>query len=126
MGLWSSLGSLAKSWENLLAGESGIRLHQPFLELSPRPLGLIDPTPAQFSNLTQQVVAAALKDAGLVAPLPDCGVVVGSSRGCQGEWEKLTRGRGEVGTRGKKGWLETLPTKVRSRLLIKSVLPHQC
>ncbi|PSO98927.1 MAG: 3-oxoacyl-ACP synthase [Cyanobacteria bacterium QS_9_48_30] len=111
MGFWSSLGSLAKSWENLLAGESGIRLHQPFLELSPRPLGLIDPTPAQFSNLTQQVVAAALKDAGLVAPLPDCGVVVGSSRGCQGEWEKLTRGRGEVGTRGKKGWLETLPNQ---------------
>jgi 3-oxoacyl-[acyl-carrier-protein] synthase II len=33
----------------------------------------------------------ALEDAGLVSPLPDCGVVIGSSRSYQASWEKLAR-----------------------------------
>ncbi|MGK7872451.1 MAG: beta-ketoacyl-ACP synthase [Xenococcaceae cyanobacterium] len=89
IGLVCTLGSLPRSWQGLLAGESGIRLHQPFRELSPRPLGLIEKTPVQLSHLTQLVVAAAVEDAQLVTPLPDCGVVIGSSRGCQALWEQL-------------------------------------
>ncbi len=41
IGLVSALGSLENSWKGLLSGESGIRQHQPFLELEPRPLALI-------------------------------------------------------------------------------------
>ena len=50
IGLISSLGSLPQSWQSLIAGESGIGIHQPFPELSPRPLGLIDQTPASLKK----------------------------------------------------------------------------
>jgi len=40
--------------------------------------------PAELTTLTQLVVASALKDAVLVPPLPDCGVVMGRSH--QGRW----------------------------------------
>ena len=90
IGLISCLGSLRKTWEQLLAGKSGIKLQQPFRELPARPLGLIASQPASLSPLTQTIVAAALKDAQLQPPLPDCGVVIGSSRGCQGDWERLS------------------------------------
>ena len=89
IGLNCCLGSRQTSWQHLLAGESGLKWHQPFLELSPRLLGMIDKQPIPLSVLTQQVVASALQDAGLVTPLPDCGVVIGSSRSCQGVWEQL-------------------------------------
>jgi len=110
IGLHCALGSLLTSWQRLLAGESGLRSHQPFPELSPRLLGLIDKEPVQLSSLTQQVVASALQDAGLVTPLPDCGVVMGSSRSCQGLWEQLAlkmsrEGQGEIGL---EYWLDTL------------------
>ncbi|PSB03589.1 3-oxoacyl-ACP synthase, partial [filamentous cyanobacterium Phorm 46] len=41
IGLVSALGTLEKSWTRLLAGDSGIRQHQPFLEIEPQPLALI-------------------------------------------------------------------------------------
>lgn len=92
IGLISSLGaSLEDSWQSLLAGKFGICLSQPFLELDAFPLGLIGQEPANLKILTQQVVTAALQDAGLVAPLPDCAVVIGSSRSYQGAWESLAR-----------------------------------
>ena len=110
IGLISALGNnLEDSWRRLVAGESGIKLHQPFLELQSLPLGLISDRPAQLKNLTQQVVTSALQDASLVPPLPDCGVVIGSSRSYQAEWEKMarwmygdeeTRGQGDKVTRG--------------------------
>ena len=111
IGLKCSLGSLATSWERLLGGETGIKLHQPFGELLPRPLGLIASVPAQLTALTQQVVAAALEDAGLTTPLPDCGVVVGSSRGCQAVWEQLAAGCTDViyNVCTTAQWLDTLP-----------------
>ncbi|MEH2351058.1 MAG: beta-ketoacyl-ACP synthase [Nostoc sp.] len=92
IGLISALGgSLEDSWQNLLAGKSGIRLHQPFPELKPLPLGLIAQQPSELTMLTQMVVASALQDAGLVPPLADCAVVIGSSRSYQASWERLAR-----------------------------------
>ena len=119
IGLICSLGSLAKSWQSLLAGNSGIGVHQPFRELLPRPLGLIEETPVQLGYLNQFAVAAALEDAGLTTPLPDCGVAIGSSRGCQALWEQLA-GQMNVSSLNPKpytshpnvkieDWLETLP-----------------
>jgi 3-oxoacyl-[acyl-carrier-protein] synthase II len=92
IGLVSALGgSLEDSWQNLLAGKSGIRLHQPFPELKPLPLGLIAQQPSELAMLTQMVVFSALQDAGLVPPLADCAVVIGSSRSYQASWERLAR-----------------------------------
>ncbi|MEH2295975.1 beta-ketoacyl-ACP synthase [Nostoc sp.] len=127
IGLISALGgSLEQSWRNLIAGKSGIRLHQPFPELKPLPLGLIDQQPSELTMLTQMVVASALQDAGLVAPLADCTVVIGSSRSYQASWEMLARqmyeklhpqgdgawgmGHGEESSMSSfKNWLDTLP-----------------
>jgi 3-oxoacyl-[acyl-carrier-protein] synthase II len=92
IGLISALGnSLEESWQSLLSLKTGIKLHQPFSELGKIPLGLIDQQPADLSILTKQVVNDALQDAKLVAPLPDCAVVIGSSRGYQGSWEQFAR-----------------------------------
>lgn len=127
IGLVCSLGkSLEDSWQQLTAGYSGIKFYQPFPELEPLPLGLIERQPAQVRILTQQVVASALRDAGLVTPLPNCGVVIGSSRSHQASWEKMARYREDVKMgKGKETenfsellrlrcfppsfWLETLP-----------------
>ncbi|MFN6561538.1 MAG: beta-ketoacyl-ACP synthase [Nostoc sp. ChiSLP01] len=92
IGLVSALGgSLEESWQNLLAGKSGIRLLQPFPELRPFPIGLIGQKPTDLAMLTQLVVTSALQDAGLVSPLADCAVVIGSSRSHQASWEVLAR-----------------------------------
>ena len=92
IGLVCALGdSLQDSWLRLLEGKSGIFAHQPFPEQPPRPLALIGSKPAHLPSLTPQVVAAALRDAGLQPPLIDCGVVLGSSRGHQAQWAMLAR-----------------------------------
>ena len=112
IGLLCSLGSADRSWQLLVKGESGIRQHQPFQELSPFPLGLIEQTPIKLNYLLQQVVAAALKDARLQTPLPSCGVVIGSSRSYQGVWEQLAaqrKGNLSQFSSSPFNWLETLP-----------------
>ncbi|MCL1468149.1 beta-ketoacyl-ACP synthase [Argonema galeatum] len=91
IGLISCLGSLETSWRHLIAGKSGIQIHQPFPELERFPLALIAKKPADFLTLTRLVVASAVQDAGLVVPLLDCGVAIGSSRSQQALWEKLAR-----------------------------------
>lgn len=108
IGLLSSLGSLSSSWQKLLGGKSGIRYHQPFPELPTYPLGLIGDRPIQLNDLTQIVVKDAMLDAGLTPPLPDCGVVIGSSRGCQANWEDCL-----------------LNTQAQSHLDWLNILPHQ-
>ncbi|MEA5579110.1 beta-ketoacyl-ACP synthase [Anabaena sp. UHCC 0451] len=114
IGLVSALGnSLEDSWQNLLALKTGIKLHQPFPELGIIPLALIGQHPSDLSNLTQIIVNHALEDAELVAPLPDCAVVIGSSRGYQGSWEKLARQMYGKSTNPEllnlDNWLYTLP-----------------
>ncbi|NQE37935.1 beta-ketoacyl-ACP synthase [Microcoleus asticus] len=96
IGLVSGLGTLETGWKRLLSGESGIARHQPFLELERRPLALIGKKPADLITLIRQVLADALQDANLTLPLPDCGIAIGSSRGCQANLELLAReGRGK-------------------------------
>lgn len=104
IGLISALGRLNLSWCRLLQGESGIQQHQPFTDLRSRPLALVGQVPLDVATLTALVVADALEDAGLALPLSDCGVVIGSSRGCQGSWEQLLmRGRSSVASVPDKG-----------------------
>lgn len=91
MGGVSALGTLEQTWKRLLAGETGIHSQQPFSELPAQPLALIHSTPASVELLVTQVVQAALQDANLPNGLPDCGVVVGSSRGNQARWEQVAR-----------------------------------
>ncbi|HEY9747464.1 MAG TPA: beta-ketoacyl-ACP synthase [Allocoleopsis sp.] len=114
IGLVSALGgTLQTSWEQLLASQSGIALRQPFPELAPRPLAMLGKYPATLDGLTQQVVAAALEDAGLVSPLTNCGIVIGSSRSYQSQWELQVRQRLQAPTLPGDPialpWLETLP-----------------
>lgn len=106
IGLRSCLGNLKQTWETILQGQSGIKFHQPFPEFPPYPLGLIANQPISLPHLTQLTVTDALTDAQLTAPLPDCGVVIGSSRGCQGIWEKFAKSEPELDL---SNWLETLP-----------------
>ncbi|MGB6167029.1 MAG: beta-ketoacyl-ACP synthase, partial [Geitlerinemataceae cyanobacterium] len=80
IGLASALGNLETSWQRLLSGKSGLQLRQPFPELPRLPLAMLDEFPSDFLKLVERVVTAALQDAGLTPPLPDCGVVIGSSR----------------------------------------------
>ena len=143
IGLQSCLGSLKQSWANILAGKSGIKLQQPFSELPSYPLGLIGELPCNISSLTKLVVSAAITDANLKLPLTECGVAIGSSRGCQGIWEQLIEERGtrreEQGTRNEErgtrreeeiffafgNWLDTLPhqSAVTAARLIQTTAP---
>lgn len=91
IGLISALGNLNQSWAKLLKGKSAIELHQTFAELPPLPLGLIHSQPFDLTRLTKQVVETAIKSSGLTLPLPECGVVIGSSRGYQGMLENLAK-----------------------------------
>ncbi len=89
IGFRSALGDLANTWQGSIADRSKIELRQPFADLSPLPLALIDrQSPQDLQGLLQLVIAEAVTDAGLNLPLPDCGVTIGSSRSYQGEWEK--------------------------------------
>jgi 3-oxoacyl-[acyl-carrier-protein] synthase II len=94
IGLVSALGDRDTTWRRLLAGDTAIQMCQPFgtghatVELPPLPLALVGLQPMDLETLTHRVVAEALADAGLQGPLPECGVVVGSSRGQQGQWEQ--------------------------------------
>lgn len=91
IGLISALGNLENTWQSLIAGESGIILRQLFTELPTFPIALIGKIPNNLTNITELVVTSALKDAGLLPPLINCGVVIGSSRSCQASWEELAR-----------------------------------
>ena len=105
IGLESCLGSLQATWSSILQGKSGIKPQQPFAELAVYPLGLVDAQPCKIDNLTQKILLAALKDAKIQVPLPECGVVIGSSRSCQATWEELVAQKNSYIP----NWLETLP-----------------
>jgi 3-oxoacyl-[acyl-carrier-protein] synthase II len=107
IGFRSALGDLASTWHSLLEGKSAIELIKPFANLSLLPLATIEKQPHNVIDLTRTVVTEALQDAGLGLPLPDCGVVIGSSRGCQAQWEKFASH--PTLQPDLTGWLETLP-----------------
>ena len=111
IGLISALGkSLKQSWQNLLIGNTGIQLHQPFPELGIIPLGLIGEQPAALSNLTEIIIASALQDAQLIPPLCDCAVVIGSSRSYQASYEIMARNiHNQLPELSLDNWLNTLP-----------------
>ncbi len=97
IGLRSALGNLSQTWQGLLAGRSGIQIHQPFAALPALPLGLLANCPAlDLRPLVQAIVADALTDAGLMLPLMDCGVVIGSSRGNQTLLEQMLSGKASI------------------------------
>jgi 3-oxoacyl-[acyl-carrier-protein] synthase II len=98
IGLLSALGNLESSWQHLINGKTAISQHQPFPELPSQPLALIGHSVTSLDRLIHQVVADALLDANLPLPLPDCGVVIGSSRSCQALWEQLARELGMKNT----------------------------
>lgn len=92
LGLVTALGpSRSTTWTALLAGQSALVAQQPFVELPGRPLALVGTAPAPLLSLLQPAVGEAIEEAGLIPPLPDCGVVIGSSRGFQGALEGVTR-----------------------------------
>jgi 3-oxoacyl-[acyl-carrier-protein] synthase II len=71
---------------------------------------MVNKNPVAVNDLLAPAVAEAMTDAGLTLPLPDCGVVIGSSRSFQGMWEGCARdwlSLGFVPSQGK--WLEALP-----------------
>ncbi|MBS9393360.1 MAG: beta-ketoacyl-ACP synthase [Dolichospermum sp. LBC05a] len=111
IGLVSALGkSLEASWRDLLLGKTGIKLHQLFPELGIIPLGLIAEKPSLLNTLTEIVVNSALQDAKLITPLPDCAVVIGSSRSYQASWEIMARQMyQEEAELNLDNWLNTLP-----------------
>ncbi|MBP0019459.1 MAG: beta-ketoacyl-ACP synthase [Cyanobacteria bacterium SBLK] len=113
IGLISALGALSSCWQKLVEGETGIDWQQPFSDLPPYPLGLIGNQPKQLEEITETVVRAALTDAGLSPPLPDCGVALGSSRGCQGVWESVASHQSPVTSYPitRYPWLDTLPNR---------------
>ena len=108
IGLSSCLGSLQTTWSNILQGTSGIKLQQLFPQLPVYPLGLIESKASKIDDLTQKILSDTLRDAKLQPPLQKCGVVIGSSRGCQGTWEKLAS-TNEARFGDSVDWLQTLP-----------------
>lgn len=104
IGLVSALGATADlTWQRLLNGDTAIALRQPFPNLPPRPLAMLGKQPTQLNDLLLTAATAAIQDAGLPPPLPNCGVVVGSSRGHQAQWEQFLT-TGEI-----THWEESLP-----------------
>jgi 3-oxoacyl-[acyl-carrier-protein] synthase II len=107
IGFRSAFGDLTDTWQGSIDDRSAIRLHRPFADLAPLPLALIAHQPQHVFALTRIVVAAAVRDAGLSVPLPDCGVAIGSSRSCQSAWEQLTANAAVKPDLT--DWLDTLP-----------------
>jgi 3-oxoacyl-[acyl-carrier-protein] synthase II len=107
IGFRSALGDRTSTWQCILDGRLAITLQQPFLDLPPLPLALIDFQPQHVLKLTQTVVAEAILDAGLNLPLPDCGVTIGSSRSCQSDWENFISN--PATPPNLTTWLDTLP-----------------
>lgn len=106
------------TWANLLAGKSGIKLacRTPFTD-TPIPLAIVDrlstgeSSQPRAQRLVLQAVAEAIADAGLVLPLPDCGIVIGSSRSNQLELEAALSG--DL-SKPEFAWLSLLPGSIAS------------
>lgn len=92
MGLCSALGAtLEQSWSALVRGESGILMQQPFMTLPRFPLAMIGKQPAFLDSLLGAALDDLLKTVQVQTSVGRWGVVVGSSRGYQAEFERLSR-----------------------------------
>ena len=93
IGLISCLGEAQSTWQAILQQRSGIVIHQPFSLIPSLPLGLIQSSPGSIDELTLTLIDNTISDAQLSIPLPNTGVVIGSSRGCQADWEIINTER---------------------------------
>jgi 3-oxoacyl-[acyl-carrier-protein] synthase II len=97
MGLCSALGAtLAQSWSALIHSKSGILLQQPFKALPAFPLGMMGKQPADLDDLltialTDLLSTTRIQSSVCASDRERWGVVVGSSRGYQAEFERLDR-----------------------------------
>ncbi|QQE66525.1 3-oxoacyl-ACP synthase [Leptolyngbya sp. BL0902] len=105
----TALGSsVSETWERLLLGKSGLTPQQPFPDLPPLPLGMVEGGIVPLADLLQRAVTEAVRDAQLPFPDADCGVVIGSSRGFQAQWEVLAQDYLTQNVQPQ-NWLNTLP-----------------
>lgn len=87
--LLTCLGNTQDTWQKILNGISGIKIQQPFPSLPPLPLGMIDKQPTSIHQLTQILIQQLCQDGQISPPQDKIGVIVGSSRGCQSQWESF-------------------------------------
>jgi 3-oxoacyl-[acyl-carrier-protein] synthase II len=85
--LISCFGDKNATWEGIIEGNSGIKLSQPFDYFPPLPLALINSQPSSIYDLTTKLIEDVCLDGNIFPPLNDTAVVIGSSRGCQSQWE---------------------------------------
>ena len=107
------LGDTKSTWNGIHQGISGLKTLQPFASCCHLPLGLIAAQPSQPHQLTLQLIRALCLNSKIKIPGEDIGVVIGSSRGCQSQWEVLLQQRSSLNFEAKKistpSWLQTLP-----------------
>ena len=90
--LITALGkSRTSTWENLLQGRCGIRNSDYFPQHPNVLLGLVSDSPQDFRSLILKSIQEALHDAQLPHPPHHTGIVLGSSRGNQGDIEAIAR-----------------------------------
>lgn len=87
IGLRSCLGDGPHTWRRLRKGETGLAICSPFPDLSPFLLGYASPVPGRFLALVGELAEALAVDGGAL-PGGEGGLVLGSSRAGQGDWER--------------------------------------
>ncbi len=89
--LESALGNLETTWVQLLAGATGISKRQVFPDLPAFPVAMIGAQPGSLDRLIPNLTTTLLADAGWQTPLPNCPVIIGSSRAYQPQWEEMAK-----------------------------------
>lgn len=107
--LFTCLGNTQETWRKILDGVSGIKTQQPFPFLPPLPLGMIDKQPTSIHHLTKTLIQQLCLDGKITPPQDNIGVIVGSSRGCQSQWECFLSSPSPDFSSF--SWLETLPSQ---------------
>ncbi|URR35678.1 beta-ketoacyl-ACP synthase [Thermosynechococcus sp. HN-54] len=104
IGLWTALGESAiATWQRYCQGKTA---------LIATPDGLVGATTLAVEKIIATTTTQALNDAKLTAPLGGAGVVVGSSRGFQAQWERWLR----QPSLSRQTWLQTLPAAVSQQV----------
>ncbi|WPF90186.1 beta-ketoacyl-ACP synthase [Cyanobacterium aponinum AL20118] len=107
--LFTCLGNTQDTWQKILNDVSGIKIQQPFSFLPPLPLGMIEKQPVSIHDLTKILIQQLCQDAKLTLPQDNIGVIVGSSRGCQSQWEHFLSSFAPDFS--SLPWLHTLPSQ---------------